>query len=684
MKNIVISKISRKTEIILFLLTLLLGIFFRLWKLDSLPNGLDGDVNVTARNSLHIFQGSEFKILQNNQIIGHEVAYLFWSVPLGSFLIGFFVNLFKQIEYGALFSSAFIGIISLPLVYLLAKRLTDVSTALLTTFFFVFSPTHLIFSRSGFTHITIIVPLVVSAIFLLYKTVETQNTKLLYICGIIWGLILFNSYPIAFVVAPISVVYLIWMRKWEWFFEIEFISSIIISVLTLLILSIGFAYINGSPDPFIVLKESYYQWVVVRLAETRQETSVAKNIIGGLRMLFLNSPPAYQFGVLRIFNYPLLNPVTGATFLIGLVISIIRRNPTDKLLILWVFFVFSLSSIINVPQERYLFVLLPAPLILSALVIVPVFKTGIKNKYSLLKLLTAISLPVFLAAFAYFTGYRQYFVTYANNNANMTHGLGDGDVAEYLSDNFDPKTTLVISSMSLPGVESIANFQFKQSIIWSEFLKKIEKESVSFSPYETNSPIYPEHPIENIKDKNVATFWYGKTPAIFYLTTKDSQTISSIIAFYSTIEFARSSSSYSIESLGTNQNQWNSLIKEENVGGMSGASVRGINLRTNRLRFTLSKTIVGDALQKVEEVMIFSNPDKQLFIPMGVTDVVLVLALNPNFEYYGNYNNLAKMMYRQADAVFGGIDSKLTKTVLGNNGEVIYKIYSLKTADIQL
>lgn len=682
MKNVAISKTGHRTEIILFFLILLLGIFFRLWKLDSLPNGLDGDVNVTARNSLHIFQGLEFKVFQNNQIIGREVAYLFWSIPIGSFLIGFFVNLFKQIEYGALFSSAFIGIISIPLVYLLTKKLTDTPTALLATFFFVFSPTHLVFSRSGFTHITIIVPLVVCALYLLYKIVETQNTKLFYLCGIVWGLILFNSYPIAFVVAPITVAYLIWTRKWEWLFTIEFISSIFIAVIILLLLSLGFAYINGSPDPFIVLKEGYYQWVVVRLAETRQDTAVIKNIVSGLKMLFMKTPPAYQFGVLRIFNYPLLDPVIGITFLIGLVISIIRRNPTDKLLILWIFFAFSLSSVINIPQERYLFVLLPAPYILSAAVISPLSKAGLNSKSKPTRISGAILILIFLVAYAYGIGYQQYFVAYAKNNANMTHGLGDGDVAEYLSGNFDPKTTLVVTSTPLPGVESITNSQFKQSIVWSKFLAKIDKESISFLPYENNPPIYPEHPIVNINDKNIATFWYGKTPAMFYLKTKNTQTISSIIAFYSTIEFARSSSSYSIESQGANQDQWNSLIKEENDDGMSSASVRNLSLRTNRLRFNLTKTIVGDALQKVEEVMIFSNPDKKQFIPSDVTDVVLVLALNPNFENYGNYNNLAKMMYRQADALFGDIDLKLSKTVFGNNGEVIYKIYSLKAADI--
>lgn len=684
MKKITFLKINLRTEIILFSLILFFGVFLRLWKLDSLPNGLDGDVAVTARNALHMFTGSDFKVLQNNQIIGKEVAYLFWSMPLGSFLIGLFINLFKEIEYGALFSSAFVGIISIPLVYLLAKKLTNVPTALLATFFFTFSPIHLVYSRSGYTHITLIVTLVTASTYLLYKTVQTQNTKLFYLCGIVWGLILFNSYPIAYVVAPISVVFLIWSHKWMWLFSPEFIISIIVSVITFLLLSLGFAYLNGSADLLIVLKESYYQWIVVRLNETRVHTTFINNITSSLNMLFIKSIPGYQFGILKIFNYPILDPITKITFLAGLLISLVRRNLADKILVLWVAFAFLITSVINIPQERYLFVLLPALYVLSASAIYPMLKVAQYSKFPLFRPALPVLIFFFVIAFAYGVTYQQYFVAYAKNNANMIHGLGDGDVADYLRKNFDPKKTMVITSMSLVGVESDTDYQYKQSTTWSEFLVMLNKIALNYSPYELTPPAYPNRPIKEINDKNINTFWYGKTPATFYLSTAGIQTISSIIAFYSTIEFARSSSSYSIESQNKNSNQWSIIKKEENENGASGTSVRNLDLHTNRLRFNLTKTIVGDALQKVEEVMVFSNPDKQLFIPSGVTDIVLILALNPNFKNYGNYDNLGIMMHRQADAVFGNLDSKLRKTVLGNNGEAIYKIYSLKVKDFHL
>ncbi len=41
-------------------------------------------------------------------------------------------------------------------------------------------------------------------------------------------------------------------------------------------------------------------------------------------------------------------------------------------------------------------------------------------------------------------------------------------------------------------------------------------------------------------------------------------------------------------------------------------------------------------------------------------------------------------MYRQANTLFGDIDAKLVKTILGNSGEEIYKIYSFKVEDLNL
>jgi 4-amino-4-deoxy-L-arabinose transferase-like glycosyltransferase len=684
MKVTTIPKISVKTETILFIIILLSGIFLRLWRLDSLPNGLDGDVAVTAGNSLHIFNRTEYKAFQINQIVGGPVAYLFWSMPLGSLLIAVFMKLFGQIEYGALFSGVFVGILSIPLVYLLAKRLTNVTIALLATYFFAFSPIHLVYSRSGYTHITLIVTLVTAAAYLLYKAVQTQNIRLIYLCGIVWGLILFNSYPIAYVVAPISVVYLAWARKTEWLFSKEFILSIFLAGAVFMLLAVGFAYINGSSDLLIVLRESYYQWVAVRLNETRANTTISDNILGGLKMLFLGSVPGYQFGILKIFGHSVLDPITKLTFIAGLLMSIVRRNLADKLLVLWVVFGFLITSVINIPQERYLFVLLPAPYILSASFIYFFFKVGLENRFRLLRVSTVILISGLLLAFAYGITYQQYFVSYANNNANMIHGLGDGDVADYLVENHDPKSTLVITSMLLPGVESITRYQYKNSIIWSEFLSKVGQLASDFSAKDPNPPLYPDHTVVNVNDNKVDTFWYGITPSTIYLSAKATQNVTSIVTFFSTVNVGRGSLGYSIESLGTNSGQWDTTTKKEDKNGINSSSSMNLKLPTNQIRLNLLGTVAGDALQKVEEVMIFSNPEKSLYIPAGVTDVVLILALNPNFKFYGNYDDLAKMMYRQADALFGGIDSKLKKTILGNNSEEIYRIYSLKVSDIQL
>ena len=326
-----------------------------------------------------------------------------------------------------------------------------------------------------------------------------------------------------------------------------------ISLVSFLLLSIGFAYINGSSDLFIVFKDSYYQWITVRLNETQQNTSILKNISDGLQILFINIKPAYQFGVLRIFYYPLLDHIVGFTFIVGLIISIIRRNVSDKLLILWTIIAFLITSVINVPQDRYFLLLFPTPYIYCAAILISIFNYGFLSKIKALRIYSFILLLFLIIFYGYFIGYHRYFISYADNNANMVHGLGDEEVSKFLLNNFDPKNTLLVTSIQLPGVELDTNFKFKNQILWSEFYKEVKK----------------------------------------------------------------------------------------------------------------SKTNINQII----------NPN--------INNLILILSLNPNYKYYYNYDDFAKVMYSQAKSIFGNeLDSNLSKKVLGNKAETIYEIYSIKVEDI--
>jgi len=265
----------------------------------------------------------------------------------------------------------------------------------------------------------------------------------------------------------------------------------------------------------------------------------------------------------------------------------------------------------------------------------------------------------------------------------MIHGLGDGDVGRYLVDKVNPDTSMILSSIKLPGVELSTKFKYKNSLSWGEFINNIMKLSIKYYPIGISIRDYPEQSIEKINDGKIDTYWYGKTPGSILIRTNGSK-ISTILAFFSTLGPGRASSNYKIEYLDKYTNRWTMLKEENNSNGINGYLLNNLNLNTNFLRLNLKNTIAEDSLQMVEEICIFQKPQISEVIPFNIDTLILIMNYNPNYKYYGNYDERAKDMYQQANILLGGdIESKLDKTIYGNKGEVIYKIYSLKVKDLK-
>jgi hypothetical protein len=144
-----IRSLSRKifTPMVLFLLILAVGIFSRVWEYDQLPPGLNQDeasIGVEAYDLLH------FGVDRNG--VSLPVNFISWGSgqnALYGYLLMPFIAVGGLTTLTVRLPMLLTGILTLPLVFFVAKRTLNIEFALLAMFLLAICPWHILLSRWG-------------------------------------------------------------------------------------------------------------------------------------------------------------------------------------------------------------------------------------------------------------------------------------------------------------------------------------------------------------------------------------------------------------------------------------------------------------------------------------------------------------------------------------------------------
>lgn len=264
---------NKKTKISLLIIIIGIAVFFRLWKLDSLPPGLYPDVAMNGTNAIQAINQQDYRVFypENN---GREG--LFMNLIAFSFQ-AFGIHMWSLRIVGSL-----IGIGTVVGIYFLTKTIITLSTysslsqysnqrlrkesiiALLSTFFIATSFWHVNFSRIGFRAIMVPFVMVWCFYFLLrWWNVVIQKSKfktLRYILPIFAGIFFgvgFHTY-IAFRFAPFIVMILaftqlIYLLKNKYYKNIIqwFLGYIVFSITAIFVMSPLLLYFYQNPQDFM-------------------------------------------------------------------------------------------------------------------------------------------------------------------------------------------------------------------------------------------------------------------------------------------------------------------------------------------------------------------------------------------------------------------------------------------------
>jgi len=169
MAKIMALAMKRKTLIFL-LLIIILGTFLRLYKLDKFPASLFGDEIDVGYQAYSILKTGKDYMGQSWPVSFHSLAD--WRTPLFLYADVPFVAIFGLNEWGVRLPAALFGILTLPFLFLLTKKLfQNEKIALAATFFLAISPWHLQYSRAAF-EVTQMLFLIVAGFYFFLRGLE--------------------------------------------------------------------------------------------------------------------------------------------------------------------------------------------------------------------------------------------------------------------------------------------------------------------------------------------------------------------------------------------------------------------------------------------------------------------------------------------------------------------------------
>ncbi len=437
-----------KRELALLTLMLLVAAFLRLYRLDEVPPGLHGD--------------TAYKGVAANRIIAGERPIFFaesWGgiEPLYLYLLAASFHLFGNTAQVIQGLSAAVGIITVPLLYLVARELLrSRMVGLLASFWLATSYWHVSWSRLGWESI-LVPPFVIATVWLLWRALEAGQWRFFIGAGVSLGLSLYTYQGMRFL--PIFIaVYLGYRALAEKAFWQAFRAKLTLFALVALLvfLPLGGYYV-AHPETFL------------RRAGEVSIFNPEKNPQGPLRSLVTSAAKIVGMYNLRgdhlwrhnLPGRPVFDPLTSVCFLLGVGVSVMKwRESAHSLLLFWLV-IMSLPPVLTPPQDVPHFTrsigALPAACMFPAIAVQSAW-LWIRNRDpspTVRRLFWAAVSGILLATTV--LTYRDYFVTWAGND-DLRDDYFDGqfvDVAEAMNqlDDVESVWVLPISALSSPHDE---------------------------------------------------------------------------------------------------------------------------------------------------------------------------------------------------------------------------------------
>ncbi len=314
-------QLSLSDLVVLF--SVLMGSFFRLYRIHMLPLEMGCDLPLIHANIAQIL-GGEFPIFFESHP-GREGLFFYLTAPLAA-VAGLSHTSIKV-------AAALTGMLTIPVVYWLGREMFDPWTGALAAFLLSFSHWHIILSRVGYR--AILMPLLVSLSLLFLVRGLKTGKDIHYVLSALFAGLGLQSYNAFMVVPPVLGLALVLARllSRRWQLAIHWHQVVLWAIVVLLAALPLLSYVLENPQRYV-----YRAATRVTSIESALPESPALTWLGnvGKAMAMFN----YQGDSIYVNNVPRhrqLGFVTAVLFAFGAVYSVlqVRRH---QVWLLWLLF----------------------------------------------------------------------------------------------------------------------------------------------------------------------------------------------------------------------------------------------------------------------------------------------------------------------------------------------------------
>ena len=432
-----------KNEYVFLVVIIAVSSFLRLYRLDELPIGLCADTAYKGVSANRILAG-EHPVFFAENWGGVEPMYMYITAGF-MYILGSTPLVLKTV-------SAVMGIITVPLLYLLARELLNSKTiGALSSSWLAISYWHLNYSRLGWE--IVLIPLfVIVTIYLLWRALKSGRWMDYVWAGVSLGASLY-TYQAARALPILVILYLVLRGLIDRQFLRDGAAKILVALLVALLVFAPLAsYFVTHPDSLFRRANN----VSIFNPELNQGsplrafmTSTAKTIA----MFQLLPDPNWRHNPAQ---RTMLDPITGLLCLLGLGITALRFRKPEYLLILVWLVAMALPAVLTasgLPHSSRSIGLLPVVCILSAIGLHEATAWIKRRRPSTGVMRLTVLATVILLLMVAFSTYVDYFTVWGNDGLALAFDVPFVEAAEVMNALPNPGGVwiLPLTSLADPG-----------------------------------------------------------------------------------------------------------------------------------------------------------------------------------------------------------------------------------------
>lgn len=452
------EKILSKKEIIIFVVILLIAVFSRGYKLNSLPIGIHVDEAGMAYDAFCLATNgtdrwlNHFPVYLENFGGGQSALY--------AYLAAIFVKIFGLNMISIRIPAFLLSITAIIIVYFTTKKECGIKSAQLVSFLIAIMPWNIMASRWGLD-CNLLAPMIIISTCLL---INAKSIKGYVLAGVLFGITLY-TYALSYLILPVYLalilLYMLYTKRIKLIILIPLgIPIFLLALPLMLMILINNGYINEIRGFITIQKLPEYRGAEVSLSNI-------KNNIGFIKTMFTNDGLSYnalpEFGT--VYNFSIFLIILGGLVELNNFIHNIKNrkfefNTIMFLLVGTVLFCLMLTVGPNINKANAIYI----PMMFFIV-------TAMKIFYKNYKIIFGIFMILFVAFFIkfeyfYFSSYEEIYGTQQYFEKDYLEAL------EYVNKEYKNRELHILTSTAEP-------------YIYTLFLNKI-------SPEEFNSSLHSE------------------------------------------------------------------------------------------------------------------------------------------------------------------------------------------------